>query len=185
MNFSLRHILTLASNFDLTYSWASRESKLSAKVTASDSCNTVRFILQKKTWLVSNIIGFRSSRSASLCTIETFCFILSMLVAETHNLTWINTIKLDGWSSGNAFVSGTGSLRFKSRAGQNRHSVANILQQKLCCAGAMMRTWAPQTRYTIWRNTASIKKNSINAITEISANVDAEIVSGKIWLKAF
>ena len=29
------------------------------------------------------------------------------------------------WSSGNAFVSGAGGLRFKSRAGQIRHSVAN------------------------------------------------------------
>ena len=29
------------------------------------------------------------------------------------------------WSSGNAFVSGAGGLRFKSRAGQIEHSVAN------------------------------------------------------------
>ena len=29
------------------------------------------------------------------------------------------------WSSGNAFVSGAGDLRFKSRAGQIGHSVAN------------------------------------------------------------
>ena len=29
------------------------------------------------------------------------------------------------WSSGNAFVSGAGGLRFKSRAGQIAHSVAN------------------------------------------------------------
>ena len=29
------------------------------------------------------------------------------------------------WSSGNAFVSGAGGLRFKSRAGQVGHSVAN------------------------------------------------------------
>ena len=29
------------------------------------------------------------------------------------------------WSSGNAFVSGAGGLRFKSRAGQIGHSVAN------------------------------------------------------------
>ena len=31
------------------------------------------------------------------------------------------------WSSGNAFVSGAGDLRFKSRAGQIRHRVANDL----------------------------------------------------------
>ena len=107
-----------------------------------------------------------------------------MLVAETHNITWINTIKLDSWSSGNAFVSGTGSLRFKSRAGQNRLSVANVLQQKLCCPGAMMRIRVPQTRYTLRRNTASIKKKLDGSITEISANVKAEIESGKIWLEA-
>ena len=152
------HLVSLASNFDLAYCWACRESKLSAKVTASDSCSTVRSIFEKKTWLASNIIGFRSSESASLRTIETFCLILSMLVAETLNITWINTIKLDSWSSGNAFVSGTGSLRCKSRAGQNRQSVANVLQQKLCCPGAMMRIWAPQTRYTLRCNIASIKK---------------------------
>ena len=29
------------------------------------------------------------------------------------------------WSSGNAFVSGAGGLRFKSRGGQIGHSVAN------------------------------------------------------------
>ena len=32
---------------------------------------------------------------------------------------------LASWSSGNAFVSGAGSLRFKSWAGQVGHSVAN------------------------------------------------------------
>ena len=164
MNFSLRHILTFQpfGHFGIKFRFSQllgvyRESKLSAKVTASDSCNTVRSI-SKKTYLVSNIIAFRSSGSASLCTIETFGFILRMLVAETHNITWINTIKLDSWSSGNAFVSGTGSLRFKSWAGQNRLSVANVLQQKLCCPGAMMRIKVPQTRYTLRRNTASIKK---------------------------
>ena len=31
------------------------------------------------------------------------------------------------WSSGNEFVSGAGSMRFKSRAGQIGHSVANGL----------------------------------------------------------
>ena len=36
-----------------------------------------------------------------------------------------NAIKPASWSSGNAFVSGAGGLRFKSRAGQIGHSVAN------------------------------------------------------------
>ena len=34
---------------------------------------------------------------------------------------------LASWSSGNAFVSGAGGLRFKSRPGQIEHSVANGL----------------------------------------------------------
>ena len=40
------------------------------------------------------------------------------------------------WSSGNMFVSGAKGLRFKPRAGQIRHSVANDsppLRKKLCC----------------------------------------------------
>ena len=61
---------------------------------------------------------------------------------------------ISSWSSGNVFVSGAGGLRFKSRAGEIEHSVANgspPLQQFLerseqCCSGAMMRKWAPRTR---------------------------------------
>ena len=37
----------------------------------------------------------------------------------------INLFVPASWSSGNAFVSGTGSRRVKSRAGQIGHSVAN------------------------------------------------------------
>ena len=37
----------------------------------------------------------------------------------------INEIQPASWSSGNAFVSGVGGLRFKSQAGQIGHSVAN------------------------------------------------------------
>ena len=43
-------------------------------------------------------------------------------------LVWSNThfqIYDQSWSSGNAFVSEAGGLRFKSRAGQIEHSVAN------------------------------------------------------------
>ena len=36
----------------------------------------------------------------------------------------VNTV-ITSWSSGNAFVSGAGGLRFKSRAAQIEHSVAN------------------------------------------------------------
>ena len=71
------------------------------------------------------------------------------------------------WSSGNAFASGAGGLKFKSRAGQMGHSVANglpLLQHffessKLCCSGAMTWRWAPQTRYMLRRYKASVTKD--------------------------
>ena len=63
-------------------------------------------------------------------------------------------------SSGNVFVSGAVGLRFKSRAGQIGFSVANGSPSlQYFFGGAMTRRWAPQTRYTPWRNTASIKKD--------------------------
>jgi len=49
-----------------------------------------------------------------------------------------------------------------SKAGQILHSVANgspslqHLRKQLCYIGAMTRSWAPQTSYTLRRNTASI-----------------------------
>ena len=74
----------------------------------------------------------------------------------------------DVWSSGCAFVSGAGGLRFKSLAGQIGHSLANgspPLQhffEKSCVApGVMTLRWAPQARYTPRRNTASIMKELI------------------------
>ena len=71
--------------------------------------------------------------------------------------SWLNVI---------AFRSGSGGLRFKSRAGQIGHSDANkrfataatFLQQKLLLTAAMTQRWAPQTSSTLQRNTASIMK---------------------------
>ena len=37
----------------------------------------------------------------------------------------LHLTKIADWSSGNAFVFGAGGLKFKSRAGQIGHSVAN------------------------------------------------------------
>jgi len=37
----------------------------------------------------------------------------------------------------------------------------NIYAGYLCCLGAMTQKWAPQTRYTLRRNTASIMKGLI------------------------
>ena len=65
-------------------------------------------------------------------------------------------------SSGNAFASGAGGLRFKFRAVQIGHTaaVAVRFRKKLCCWGVMMRRWAPQTRYALRRDTASVAKVS-------------------------
>ena len=52
---------------------------------------------------------------------------LSFIVFGTLLIILVNKYILEkaSWSSGNAFVSGAGGLRFKSRAGQIGHSVAN------------------------------------------------------------
>jgi len=41
---------------------------------------------------------------------------------------------------------------------QTVHHHFNIYASSCVCLGAMMPRWAPQTRYTLWRNTASIMK---------------------------
>ena len=46
---------------------------------------------------------------------------ISIFVGRTPIYFWI----FSSWSSGNVFVSGAENLRFKSRAGQIGHSVAN------------------------------------------------------------
>ena len=48
------------------------------------------------------------------------------LIGLFHELWFIQIqIKLASWSSGNAYVSGAGIPKFKSRAGQIKRSVAN------------------------------------------------------------
>jgi len=57
-----------------------------------------------------------------------------------------------------------GDREFEFQAGQILHNVANDspslqhLSKYLCCLGAMSRRWAPQTRYTLRRNTVSLMK---------------------------
>ena len=69
--------------------------------------------------------------------------------------------------AGNAFVYGAGSLSFKSRAGQNGHSVSNDSPPlrrfgRSCVALAQWSgDGAPQTCITLRRHTASIIKNLI------------------------
>ena len=45
---------------------------------------------------------------------------------------------------------------------QRLATAATFLRKKLCCPGAMTRRWAPQTRYTLRRITASIIKDLID-----------------------
>ena len=58
------------------------------------------------------------------------------------------------------FGSGAGGHGFKSWAGQIKHraTVATSLRKELCCPSSVSRQRAPQTCYTLGRNTASIIK---------------------------
>ena len=68
-------------------------------------------------------------------------------------------------SSANAFASGAGGLRFKSRASQIGQccqwlaTATAFLRKKLYRAGAMTRRWVSETRYTLRHSTASIMKD--------------------------
>ena len=71
-------------------------------------------------------------------------------------------------SSSNAFVSGTGGSEVQISCRSNRTqccqrlaTVASFLRKELGCPGAMTRRWAPPTRYTLRRITASIIKDLI------------------------
>ena len=67
------------------------------------------------------------------------------------------------WPSGNELDSGTVGLRsnpgsVKLESCQRLATAATFLRKKLCCPGAMSRQWAPQTRFTLRRNTARVIK---------------------------
>ena len=70
--------------------------------------------------------------------------------------------KLARWPSGNELDSGTvglgsnpGSVELESC--QWLATAATFLRKELCCPGAMSWQWAPQTRFTLWRNTRVMK----------------------------
>ena len=71
------------------------------------------------------------------------------------------------WSSSDAFVSGAGSLRFKSRSGQMTPSVANgLCRCKNSSKGAALHgcndaEMGPPTRYMLLRIVESIMKDLI------------------------
>ena len=73
-----------------------------------------------------------------------------------------------GLVSGNAFVSGPGSLRFRSWrvkldavSPTARHCCDVSLKGAVLLAGVMSRRWAPPTRYTLPRNTVSLTKDLV------------------------
>ena len=89
-----------------------------------------------------------------------------MQLATINNLKKLNFSA--SWSSGNAFVSGAGGPRFKSLAGQIKHSVTNgspslghFSKGAVLPTGAMTRRWAPPTRCTSRRNAAGLMKDWI------------------------
>ena len=80
---------------------------------------------------------------------------------------------LTSWSSGNAFVSEAVGPGLKSRAAQissvanSSPPLRNFLRKDICCPCAMTRRCAPQTRYTLRRNTSTIMKDLIDLIWKI------------------
>ena len=44
-------------------------------------------------------------------------------------------------------------------------TASTFLRKELYCSGGITRRWAPPTRYTLWRNTASILKDFIRIET--------------------
>ena len=74
-------------------------------------------------------MGFRHTMSSLIGVVVLHILTLSKTILQLNIAKLIQQIKNDttpvGWSSGNAFVSGAGDLRFKSWACQIGHSVAN------------------------------------------------------------
>ena len=77
-----------------------------------------------------------------------------------------------------AFFSGGGDQRFKSGPVKMdavlpmaRHRCDIFFKRSCVAQGAMTRRWVPQTRYTLWRNTASIMKDMIGCFQPKIKNV--------------
>ena len=72
------------------------------------------------------------------------------------------------WSIGNAFVSGAGGLKFKSRANKIGHIVANgssslrqLFERSRVAASTATQRDGPHQLFTLRRNTANIMKDLI------------------------
>ena len=121
--------------------------------------------------------------------------ILSVIInskfTKLDNAVWdcYSSSTLASWSSGNAFVSGAGGLRFKSRAGKIGQSVVNgspplrHFFEKSCVARAQWRVYGPRRLVTLQRNTASIMKKLVcffvNNSSELIENFDVTLLFNK------
>ena len=68
----------------------------------------------------------------------------------------VERLRVRLWS-GRSEVQNSGRSN-RTQCCQRLATAATFLQKELCCPGAMMRRWAPPTRYTLQRITASIMK---------------------------
>ena len=81
-------------------------------------------LLKCGTVIIRVLVSLPSSWSGSFIfwlLFKNFIATWELRPVTLKNSVWVTK----SWSSGNAFVSGAGGLRFKSRAGQIGHSVAN------------------------------------------------------------
>ena len=97
------------------------------------------------------------------------CSIVQYLLSNKHIFIFLNKPKKNKtgqlferervrlWS-GRSEVQTLGQSN-RTQCCQRLTTAATFLQKMLCCPGAMR--WAAQTRYTLWRNTASIMKDLI------------------------
>ena len=90
--------------------------------------------------------------------------------------------KQTSWSSGNAFLSGAGNMRFKSRPVKSdtvlptaRHR-CDISSKDAVFHGVMMRRWAPPTRYTLQRKVASTRKDLIKPLRTVFLTLKVNII---------
>ena len=79
-------------------------------------------------------------------------------------MTWhLAIIKLFDMAFSDGLWSGRSEVQISGRSNrtqccQRLATAATFLRKELCCPGATTRRWAPQTRYTLRRTTASINE---------------------------
>ena len=98
--------------------------------------------------LVKNV----TSKLLSLRRMIVACSTANRLVGRVGGL---------GFNDGTTFIFGTGGLWFKSRAGPILPPIQNFFQTSCIARVLRRRDGSLQTRYALWRNTASIMKDLI------------------------